>query len=316
MFRTLARGTATHKAVSQRGLSVARPLTHSQPQSHYHTSGRCEMRVQPIALREDNYGYLIIDDAHPQKGVLVDPYDLGKCQEAAKKAGVTEIIANITTHHHDDHAGGNPSFAKAYPDATIYGGSNNVKNVTKIVGKGSCFPLFEGSSITVTTFPTPCHTQDSTAFFLEDSKQVNREGQKYARVVFTGDTLFVSGCGRFFEGTAEEMHRALNVTLAALPGDTVVMCGHEYTRANVAFSAGVLPNREAIQSLVSFVKEGRNNGVTTGVFTINDEKRHNIFMLVEDQEVKEVLKMQGKGPVEIMAALRELKNAGKMQAKV
>lgn len=282
-----------------------------------HTCLPVRMQIKPIPLRDDNYGYLIIDKGQPSKGVLVDPFDVPTCQKAAQQAGVTEIVANITTHHHQDHAGGNDAFVKAYPGAPVYGGSEQVARVSKIVGKGDSFPLFEGSSIQVKTYPTPCHTQDSVAFFLEDSKQVQRQGnEEYKRAVFTGDTLFISGCGRFFEGTPEEMHQALNVTLAALPGDTVVMCGHEYTKANVAFSQGVLPDRPAIKALVDFVRQGKNGGVTTGVFTIDDEKKHNVFMLVDDPEVKQSIGMPNRGAVEVMAALRELKNSGKMMSKV
>lgn len=117
-------------------------------------------------------------------------------------------------------------------------------------------------------------------------------------------------------GTPEEMHTALNKTLASLPGDTVVFCGHEYTKSNVAFSQGVLPNRPAIQSLVDFVRQKKNNGVTTGVFTIDDEKKHNVFMLVEDPEVQDAMGLKGKSAVEVMGALREAKNSGKMMSKV
>lgn len=274
------------------------------------------MRIEPIPLREDNYGYLIIDSKHPNRGVFVDPYHLPTCQEHAKKHGVTDIVANITTHHHFDHAGGNEAFHEAYPEAPIYGGSSKVAALTHNVGKGEEFPLFAGSSIVVKTYPTPCHTQDSTAFFLQDKDVASRNGSEYARAVFTGDTLFISGCGRFFEGTPEQMHTALNTTLASLPGDTVVFCGHEYTRSNVAFSQGVLPERPAIQKLVEFIQQGKNGGVTTGVFTIDDEKQHNVFMLVDDAQVKEAVGMKGKSAVEVMGALRELKNAGKMVAKV
>lgn len=279
------------------------------------------MQIKPISLRDDNYGYLIIDNQFPEKGVLVDPYTLSTCQKAASDAGVKDIVANITTHHHHDHAGGNADFAKAYPKAPIYGGSKEVLNLTHKVGKGDSFALFEGSSITVKTYPTPCHTQDSTAFYLEDTAagkmDAVRSERNYHRVVFTGDTLFVSGCGRFFEGTPEQMHTALNTTLASLPGDTLVCCGHEYTRGNVAFSLGVLPNRPAIQQLADFVRKGENGGVTTAYFSIDDEKKHNVFMLVNDPEVRQALGMSdGAGPVEVMGKLRELKNGGKMMAKV
>ncbi|PWN90936.1 Metallo-hydrolase/oxidoreductase [Acaromyces ingoldii] len=271
------------------------------------------MKVHPIPLRDDNYGYLVVDAAHPTKGVLVDPYDVPTCQAHLKQHGITEVVGNITTHHHFDHSGGNEAFHKAYPDAPIFGGSDKVPCLSRPVKHGDAFPLFPGSSIQVKTYATPCHTQDSTAFFLEDSKAKDGE---YTRGVFTGDTLFVSGCGRFFEGTPEEMHTALNKTLAGLPGDTVVFCGHEYTKGNVAFSAGVVPNNAAVQKLVEFVRTGQNKGVTTGVFTIDDEKRHNVFMLVDDAEVKKAIGLESAGPVEVMAKLRELKNSGQMMAKV
>lgn len=295
--------------------SLIKQSTFSLSQRLLSTSTPNKMFIKPIPLRDDNYGYLIIDEAFPKKGVFVDPYTVSTCQDAAKKSGVEDIVANITTHHHYDHAGGNGDFAKAYPQAPIYGGSKEVANVSRIVGKDDSFPLFEGSSINVKTYPTPCHTQDSTAFYLEDSKakSTSIDQHQYEKAVFTGDTLFISGCGRFFEGTAEEMDTALNKTLASLPGDTYVMCGHEYTKSNVAFSQGVLPSRPAIQKLAEFVKK---NSVTTGKFTIDDEKKHNIFMLVNDKEVKETLNLSDKGSIEVMATLRELKNSGKMMSKV
>lgn len=131
--------------------------------------------------------------------------------------------------------------------------------------------------------------------------------------IVLSDTLFISGCGRFFEGTPAEMHTALNKTLASLPDDTVVFCGHEYTKSNVAFSAGVLPERPAIKKLLD---EVRNTSVTTGKYTLADEKKHNVFMLVGDDEVQQRVGTQGKGEVETMSVLRELKNSGKMMAKV
>lgn len=167
---------------------------------HLHTTRSRAMQIHPVPVRDDNYAYVIIDNTQPKKGVFVDPYDVKACQAAAKKLGVEEVVANITTHHHHDHSGGNEDFKKAYPNAKVYGGSDQIPALTNTVKDGDHFPLFEGSSIQVTTRHTPCHTQDSTAFFLEDSKQKETKGKEYARGVFTGDTLFISGCGRFFEG--------------------------------------------------------------------------------------------------------------------
>ena len=94
------------------------------------------------------------------------------------------------------------------------------------------------------------------------------------RAVFTGDTLFIGGCGRFFEGTAAEMDKALNEVLAALPDDTKVYPGHEYTKGNVKFAVSVVQD-EAVQRLQKFTEENKQ---TQGKFTIGDEKKHNVFM--------------------------------------
>ncbi|MCJ1354114.1 MAG: Cytoplasmic glyoxalase II [Icmadophila ericetorum] len=122
------------------------------------------------------------------------------------------------------------------------------------------------------------------------------------KVVFTGDTLFIGGCGKFFEGTAEEMHKALNITLASLSDDTKVYPGHEYTKSNVKFLTKVLQT-EPVKKLQSFAE---NNKQTQGKFTIGDEKTYNVFMMVDDPTVQ---KATGKtNPVDVIGKLREMKN--------
>ena len=183
---------------------------------------RATMRIVPVPVRDDNYAYLVIDDKSkgPLSAAFVDPFDLKKVQTAAEKEGVKEVIGCITTHHHQDHSGGNEDFAAAYPGKPVWGGSSKIPKLSQQVKHHDTFSLTKDSSIQVTGHATPCHTQDSICFFLEDKADGNKKG------VFTGDTLFISGCGRFFEGTAEEMHKALNKTLAALPDETIVYCGH------------------------------------------------------------------------------------------
>lgn len=103
--------------------------------------------------------------------------------------------------------------------------------LTRKVSDGESFKV--GNNIRVTGYHTPCHTQDSTCFFVEDTKTGDERG------VFTGDTLFIAGCGRFFEGTPKEMDAALNRVLASLPADTKVYDGHNYSQGNVAFALSV-----------------------------------------------------------------------------
>jgi hydroxyacylglutathione hydrolase len=146
---------------------------------------------------------------------------------------------------------------------------------------------------------TPCHTKDSICYYITDSSNKSQAGG-----VFTGDTLFQGkfspdaqrildtatapltdssgGCGRFFEGTGEEMHAALS-KLGALPDETIIYNGHEYTGGNVAFAKSVEPDNPAIARLAKLVQD---NKVTTGLTTIGDEKEWNVFMRLDKDAVK------------------------------
>jgi hydroxyacylglutathione hydrolase len=176
-------------------------------------------------------------------------------------------------------------------DLPVIGGRDCAKVSQTFEHKGT----FKVGNIKVTALHTPCHTQDSICYFFEDEDSSDR-------AVFTGDTMFIGGCGRFFEGTPEQMHKALNETLAALPDDTKVYPGHEYTKGNVKFAKTVLDN-EAIRKLDKFSQENKQ---TQGKFTIGDEKKHNVFMRVDDPEIQ---KATGETkPVDVMRELRSMKD--------
>ncbi|RMJ24764.1 Hydroxyacylglutathione hydrolase [Aspergillus sp. HF37] len=241
----------------------------------------------------NNYAYLVTDE--PTKhAVVIDPANPPEVAPEVNsqiRAGKINLAAIVNTHHHWDHAGGNKDMLQQFGQLPIIGGKN-CESVTKTPQHGESFKI--GDRISVKALHTPCHTQDSVCYFMEDGDQ---------RVVFTGDTLFIGGCGRFFEGNAQEMHKALNETLAALPDDTRVYPGHEYTKGNVKFCAAVSQS-EPIKKLQAFAEK---NQQTQGKFTIGDEKLHNVFMRVNDPEIQ---KVAGKtSPVEVMAKLREMKNA-------
>ncbi|KAF7552567.1 hypothetical protein G7046_g7364 [Stylonectria norvegica] len=231
------------------------------------------MHIQSIAMWEgsgNNYAYLVVDDKS-KDAVIIDPANPPEVTPVLKEAiqaGKINLTAIINTHHHWDHAGGNKQLLEdlGTPKLDIIGGKD-CDGVTNTPKNGESFKL---GSISFTPVYTPCHTQDSICFFVEDGDD---------KAVFTGDTLFIGGCGRFFEGTAEEMHEALNNRLAALPDDTVVYPGHEYTKANVKFGESVLQS-EAVKKLHSFAE---NNKVTTGKFTILDEKVNATLTILEQR---------------------------------
>ncbi|KAF8582071.1 hydroxyacylglutathione hydrolase [Ramaria rubella] len=249
------------------------------------------MRVIPVPNQSDNYAYLLIDDAS-KKAAAIDPFDVPKVTAAAEKEGV-QVVAGITTHHHKDHSGGNKAFASKYPGVPMYAGSTTAPAVTDVVQDKTEFTL--GDNIHIRALHTPCHTQDSICFYAHD-KSTDEKG------VFTGDTLFRGGCGRFFEGTAEEMHAALSY-LATLPDTTVVYDGHEYTKGNVSFAKSVEPDAPGVVRLAQLVA---SSPVTTGKSSIGDEKEWNAFMRLDSEPIK---KATGETEAsKVMAKLRTLKN--------
>ncbi|KAI9870483.1 MAG: Cytoplasmic glyoxalase II, partial [Pleopsidium flavum] len=221
------------------------------------------MHIQSIPMwtgSSNNYAYLVVDDKS-KNAVIIDPANPSEVTPVLKEqidSGKINLTAIVNTHHysHWDHAGGNKKMLEHFSGKPVIGGKD-CEAVSKTPKNGETFEI--GQGITVKALYTPCHTQDSICYFMEDGND---------RAVFTGDTLFIGGCGRFFEGTAAEMHTALNKTLAALPDDTKVYPGHEYTKQNVKFCMTV-SQTEPIKKLQSFAE---SNKETQGKFTIGDEK--------------------------------------------
>ncbi|KAF2851427.1 hydroxyacylglutathione hydrolase [Plenodomus tracheiphilus IPT5] len=263
------------------------------------------MHIQSIPMWEgsgNNYAYLISCD-QTKHAAIIDPANPNEYADVLSEQidhGDLKLKYIINTHHHRDHAGGNEDMASLEPsapdcfkrkyDVPIIGG----KDCAKVTDTPNHKNTFNLGTIKFTALHTPCHTQDSICYFVEDGQD---------RVVFTGDTLFIGGCGRFFEGNPEQMHKALNETLAALPDDTKVYPGHEYTKGNVKFAKKVL-NNDAIQRLDAYSQANRQ---TQGKFTIGDEKQHNVFMRLDDPDIQ---KATGKKePIDVMGALRSMKDA-------
>lgn len=225
--------------------------------------------------------------------MVVDPYDVPKVANAAKDAGV-EIVGALTTHHHDDHSGGNRELARQIAGLPVYGGSEQVQAVTSIVKDGD--ELTIADNLKVRCLATPCHTRDSICYYVTNSTDSSK-------AVFTGDTLFTAGCGRFFEGTPQEMHKAL-AYLGSLPDSTVVYSGHEYTRGNLKFAQSVDPDNGALEKLKALCADHQ---ITQGKSTVGNEKEWNVFMRLDSPALRGAT---GKStPAEVMERLREMKNA-------
>lgn len=256
------------------------------------------MRIRLIDLLHvnDNYAWLVIDD---DAGVMavVDPADPDAVTAAieGESARLTHIL---TTHHHWDHAGGNAEMKRRHPGAQVVGYAPDAARIPAIDR-----PVEAGDMLTIGTLRTqvlavPGHTRGSIAYRVGDPADGD--------ALFCGDTLFIGGCGRLFEGTAAELHHALNHVLAALPDDTRVYCGHEYTVANLAFAHHIEPDNPDVTAALAAARAARAEGRPTVPGRLGAERRHNPFLRVHEPAIQRA--MGQSDPVATLAALREAKN--------
>jgi len=246
----------------------------------------------------DNYSFLIVDEQN-KVALAVDPAGPQEMLDAASKEGA-KLISVLTTHHHGDHAGGNSALVKAISGLKVYGGDERVEALTNKVSQGD---HFEVGSLRVKVHFTPCHTSGHVLYEVSDKADVNGK-----IALFTGDTLFVAGCGRFFEGNAQQMYHALLEVIAKLPSDTLLYVGHEYTVKNLQFALTVDSNNPAVHDKLEWAKKQRSQGLSTLPSTVADELTYNPFMRVTNDAVADAIGLKGASPIEVMAELRRRKD--------
>ncbi|XP_026636350.1 hydroxyacylglutathione hydrolase, mitochondrial isoform X3 [Microtus ochrogaster] len=253
------------------------------------------MKVELLPALTDNYMYLIIDE-DTKEAAIVDPVQPQKVIETVKKHRV-KLTTVLTTHHHWDHAGGNEKLVKLEPGLKVYGGDDRIGALTH---KVTHLTTLQVGSLSVKCLSTPCHTSGHICYF------VSKPGSSEPSAVFTGDTLFVAGCGKFYEGTADEMYKALLEVLGRLPPDTKVYCGHEYTINNLKFARHVEPNNAAVQEKLAWAKEKYAIGEPTVPSTLAEEFTYNPFMRVKEKTVQQ--HAGETDPVTTMRAIRREKD--------
>lgn len=255
------------------------------------------MYVKIIPALQDNYMYLLVSE-ETKEAAIVDPVEPKKVFSVVKSEGVT-LTTVLTTHHHWDHAGGNVELTSLIPGLTVCGNDDRIGALNRLVKSNDKIKV---GDLSITAFETPCHTTGHICYYVESE-------DKSSKVVFTGDTLFVGGCGRFFEGTAEQMYHALCEVLATLPPETQVYCGHEYTLKNLAYAIHVEPGSQPIIEKTAWSQAKRDNNEPTIPSTIAEELTYNPFMRVSKPSVQAHAKTSD--PISTMAFLREEKNSFK-----
>jgi len=239
--------------------------------------------------------YLLLDDTCKQCAV-VDPVEPDKVLAAVKEEGYN-LTTVLTTHHHWDHAGGNQDLVKKQPGLTVYGGDDRIGALTNTVKDGDTFKV---GKLNIRALFTPCHTTGHICYFVMGNDETEPPA------VFTGDTLLSGGCGRFFEGTPQQMYHALIEVLAKLPPKTRVYCGHEYTVGNLKYAQYVEPRNQNVQDRSNWAQIQRSKGEATIPSTIEDELTFNPFMRVREESVQ--THVGATDPVSVMGLLRSEKD--------
>jgi hydroxyacylglutathione hydrolase len=229
------------------------------------------VEVTVVPCLKDNYAYFL----RPEGSDTVALVDASEAAPILKALGANglKLGAILSTHHHHDHVGGNEELLVRFPGIPVVGSAHDrgrIPGQTRFVAHGEAVDVV---GLHLECLLVPAHTLGAVAYAGHGA-------------VFTGDTLFAAGCGRLFEGTPKMMHQSLNQTLAALPDETLVYFGHEYTAKNLEFAAAVEPGNRAVVEKAERVRAKRARGEPTVPSTLAEERATNPFMRVASGEIR------------------------------
>lgn len=241
----------------------------------------------------DNYNFILHDEVSGRTAV-VDPSEADGVLEALERHGLSLDVI-LTTHHHWDHTTGIGPLAEITGCDVVGNAADaaRIPSLSQPVAAGSAY-LFGVHEVQV--IDVSAHTIGHVVYHFAREK-----------AAFTGDALFAMGCGRLFEGTAQQLYDSLQ-RIMALPDDTRLYCGHEYTVANAKFALSVEPDNEAVQERLQWAEERRREGKPTLPTTVALEKQTNPFVRTQSATIRAVLGMDGASDVEVCAELRRRKD--------
>jgi hydroxyacylglutathione hydrolase len=245
------------------------------------------MRIVSVPCLKDNFAYLVIDDGG--RCAVVDPGEAAPV-EAALAREHARLAAVWATHHHPDHVGGIGELIARRAGVEVVIGVKDAARTPHVTHR-----LDDGDEVALGSLRARCihnpgHTLGAITYVVDGC-------------AFTGDTLFAAGCGKLFEGDAAMMHASL-MRLAALPPDTRVYFGHEYTATNLRFAAAVEPDNAAVAARAKALAQPSTPS------TIADERATNPFLRAVEPAVIAAARARGAAgdPVSVFAALRSWKD--------
>lgn len=249
--------------------------------------------IELFPCRTDNFGVLLHDPKSGATASIDAPEEQAILGALARRGWTLTHI--FTTHHHPDHVDANLALKTRF-DCTIIGPAGEASKIPGIdmtIAGGGDFD-FAGHRVEV--IETPGHTAGHICFYLPDDK-----------LLFAADTLFALGCGRLFEGTAADMWGSLS-KLMALPDDTTVYFGHEYTLSNARFAVTIDPDNAELARRASEIEAKRARGEFTAPTTLALEKRTNPFLRAKDPAIRRHLGMEKASDAQVFAEIRKRKD--------
>ena len=262
------------------------------------------MKIIPVPCLSDNYAYLLVCERTNACAIVdaseAEPVVAALEAQRSRSGRALDLVAILATHHHHDHVGGNEAVAARFPGVKVYGHASDAGRLPRLTDPLEDGAAFQIGELAIEAIHIPGHTTGALAYYVTDPP-----GDP---AVFTGDTMFVAGCGRLFEGTPAMMHASL-AKLAALPDATRVFCGHEYTLSNARFALGIDPDNKDLIRRAADVEAKRARGEPTIPSTVGLEKATNPFLRAGDRSVRKRLGMEKATDAEVFGEIRKRKDA-------
>ena len=241
-----------------------------------------ENSVITIPALGDNYIYLC--KCGDNQVFAVDPGDVSSVLKTLESQHLN-LVTILVTHHHYDHTAGIDELKK--------------KTGCNVIAANKAGIIHIGS-LNIQPILTPGHTQDSVCYYVQPY-------EKHTGLLFTGDTLFIGGCGRLNECSAQTMWNSLQ-KIVALPDDTLVYPGHNYTEENYEFALTIEPYNNLVKKTLQTIKDWQKQGRPTVPSTIGCERATNVFLRAFDPAIKSAINMSNSTDSEVFAELRKRKN--------
>ncbi len=251
------------------------------------------LELVTVPCLSDNYAFLLHETGTGETALVDAPEAAPVLAELDRRGWrLSEIWI---THHHDDHVGAVDALREA-TGARVLGNGADAKRLPPLDREVQAGESFDFAGHDVRVIDVSGHTVGHVAFYVADAK-----------AAFTADSLMALGCGRLFEGTAPQMWESLQ-RLAALPPETLICSGHEYTQSNARFAQTIEPDNPALMSRVEEIDAARAAGRPTVPSTLEAESLTNPFLRADLPELQETLGLSGYAPSEVFAEIRSRKD--------